>query len=85
MFHGRELIQSSVAIAGASFVAHNRFAFSNPSATSAKDAQSHLESIANGIRHAYGGFGSVSKGIDSVRYEDSNDWIDSIFVFPRSI
>ncbi len=47
-----------------------------------KDARRLLESIAEDIRHTYGGFGSESKGIDAVRWEDSDTWIDSIFVMP---
>lgn len=46
------------------------------------DAKSLFALIAGELQHSYGGFGSESKGIDAVRWENSDPWIDSIFVMP---
>lgn len=47
-----------------------------------EEAKSLLGLIAGELQHSYGGFGSESKGIDAVRWENSDPWIDSIFVMP---
>lgn len=44
------------------------------------DAVTLFERYAGKLAHSYGGFDSVKAGVDAVRWEDSDPWIDSIFV-----
>lgn len=39
-----------------------------------------FESFAGKVSHSYGGFDAAKAGIDAVRWENSDPWIDSIFV-----
>jgi hypothetical protein len=41
-----------------------------------------FESFAGTMVHSYGGFDAAQAGIDAVRWENSDPWIDSIFVMP---
>jgi hypothetical protein len=46
------------------------------------DAIRLFESFTGDLEHSYGGFESKRVGIQAVRWEDSDPWIDSIFVMP---
>jgi hypothetical protein len=45
-----------------------------------EDAVALFESFAENVSHSYGGFDAVSAGIKAVRWENSDPWIDSIFI-----
>jgi len=47
-----------------------------------EDAIRLFESFGGKLSHSYGGFDAVEVGIDAVRWENSDPWIDSIFVMP---
>lgn len=47
-----------------------------------EDAIRLFESFAGKLSHFYGGFDAEEAGIKAVRWEDSDPWIDSIFVMP---
>ena len=47
-----------------------------------EDAIHLFESFAGALSHSYGGFDALQAGIDAVRWENSDPWIDSIFVTP---
>jgi hypothetical protein len=50
-----------------------------------EDAIALLESLAEKVSHSYGGFDATSAGIEAVRWENSDLWIDSFFVMePRT-
>lgn len=45
-----------------------------------------FESFAEVVSRSYGGFDVPTAGIDAVRWEDSDPWIDSIFVMePKTV
>ena len=45
-----------------------------------------FESFAGKVSHSYGGFDAAKAGIDAVRWENSDPWIDSIFVMePKTV
>lgn len=47
-----------------------------------EDAIVLFQSFAGAISHSYGGFDAPQAGIDAVRWENSDPWIDSFFVMP---